>query len=448
MIKINKVEKANGQGKLFLADQLLAQKGDKIGIVGPNGVGKSTLLQMILGQDLEYLGKIQVQGFIENVPQMIVDQKQESGGEMVWRRIREAIGQRPDILILDEPTANLDEAHQNQLVQQLKYYRGILLVVSHDVYFLEQITNQIWAFEQNVITPYHLNYVDYQRQTKQKFEQANQVYSREQRKKKKLLYEAQKQVQAGDRVKRNNNTLKGDTVQAQLTGNAKYLRQKAGQLAQGERPKLAKSLKLQNEMNVRSTQILARLIDLEIFAPTGPSLIDNVSVVIKGADKISLKGPNGVGKTTLLQATMEDAKRHQQTQVGYFSQKVDQLEDQKSILWNVMQNSVESMQVARDFLGAFGLRRDMVERNVATLSGGERVRVSLVATLLAQANFLILDEPTNFLDLPALMALSQFLKDFKGAVLLVSHDQKFTFDLNWPIWEIMDHKLHLIDENI
>jgi len=448
MIKINKIQKLNEQGILFRSEKLLAQMGDKIGIVGPNGAGKSTLLKMILGIDEEYSGQVSVQGLIGYVPQMMTELDDESGGEAVWRRIREALVQRPDILILDEPTANLDEAHQNKLIQQLRRFRGLLLVVSHDAYFLQEITNQIWSFDQQMITPYHLNYVDYQVQKEQQFNQATQDYNRESRKKKKLLFEAQKQVQAGDRVKRNNNTLKGDTVQAQLTGNAKYLRQKAGQLGQGERPQTAKKLKLNNALIARPTQILARLTDTDVFDPAGQILLESISLVIKGTDKINLQGPNGSGKTTLIQSILRDAGRHQKTQVGYFDQKIDQLDPHKDILWNVMKNSVESVQVARDFLGAFGIRREMVERDVATLSGGERVRVSLVATLLTQANLLVLDEPTNFLDLPALAALKQFLYDFDGAVLLVSHDQKFMTDLAWPSWQIKGRKLNLIVENI
>lgn len=448
MIKINKLEKLNEQGTLFTSEKLLAQMGDKIGIIGPNGAGKSTLLKIMLGIDIEYNGQVSVQGYIGYVPQITTKLADESGGEAVWRRIREALSQRPDILILDEPTANLDEPHQFQLIQQLQRYRGVLLVVSHDAYFLQEITNQIWEFDQQVITPYHLNYLDYKIQKEQKFNQAMQDYNRESRKKKKLLFEAQKQVQAGDRVKRNNNTLKGDTVQAQLTGNAKYLRQKASQLGQGDRPQTAKSLKLNNAMVVRPTQVLARITDTNILDPSGQLLLENLSLVIKGSDKVNLNGPNGVGKTTLIQEILKDTERHQNTRVGYFDQKIDQLDPQKNILWNVMKNSVESIQVARDFLGAFGIRREMVERNVATLSGGERVRVSLVATLLTQANLLILDEPTNFLDLPALTALKQFLIDFDGAVVLVSHDQQFMSDLAWTTWKIEDHKLNLIAENI
>ncbi|HEL1652324.1 ATP-binding cassette domain-containing protein [Streptococcus suis] len=133
------------------------QAGQKVGLVGNNGVGKSTFLKILLGLDRDFAGQIEVKADWAYVPQL-QERSSLSGGEQVWKSIQEAFAQRPQLLIMDEPTANLDQEHQEKLIKQIKRYRGSLLVVSHDRHFLNQIASHIWHLEEGSIQVYTGNY--------------------------------------------------------------------------------------------------------------------------------------------------------------------------------------------------------------------------------------------------------------------------------------------------
>ncbi|KRN74753.1 hypothetical protein IV73_GL001161 [Weissella kandleri] len=438
MIKINKLVQNNAQGQLFTTDLLKAQAGEVVGIIGPNGAGKTTLLQKIQAARQP---EVLVEGRVGYVQQLDSDYQDMSGGQAMQMRLQQVLIDRPDVLLLDEPTSNLDFKHQQKLIQILRRFKGITLVVSHDEDFLQQVADQLWAFENGQVAAQKIDFATYQKQ--RAVQQAKQLKKagEERRQQKKLQFEAQKLVQAGDRVKRNNNTLKGDTVQAQLTGNARVLRQKAATVRKTERPKQGKPLKLQMQQQTRPNQVMTRVTQTPLFAPDGNQLVAEVNMTIQGHDKLMLTGANGVGKTTLLQLLMTAAQQHTHTQIGYFDQRLNNLNLKQTALQNVLEHSMESEQTARDFLGAFGLRREQVHQMVGHMSGGERVRVSLVAALLTQANWLVLDEPTNYLDEPALLALQDFLENYVGAITLVTHDQVFLQRLSmmhqsWQLWKM------------
>ncbi|HFR3900595.1 TPA: ATP-binding cassette domain-containing protein, partial [Streptococcus suis] len=137
--------------------QLSLQAGQKVGLVGNNGVGKSTFLKILLGLDRDFDGQIEVKADWAYVSQL-QESSSLSGGEQVWKSIQEAFAQRPQLLIMDEPTANLDQEHQEKLIKQINRYRGSLLVVSHDRHFLNQIASHIWHLEEGSIQVYTGNY--------------------------------------------------------------------------------------------------------------------------------------------------------------------------------------------------------------------------------------------------------------------------------------------------
>ncbi|MCM0582107.1 ABC-F family ATP-binding cassette domain-containing protein [Weissella diestrammenae] len=443
MLKINQITKNMRGQVLFTTDKLTANKGDVIGVVGDNGVGKSTLLSMLTGDDTDYTGQITASSQPFLVPQIfdVTTAQRQSGGEIEIQALRQALDRNPPVLLLDEPTANLDVAHQDWLINRLKRYRGILIIVSHDEYLLEALVNWVWALKDNKLQAYHMDYVRYRATVEQIEVTEQQQYRAARQQAKKLHDEAQKLVQRGNRVKRQNNTLKGDTVQAQLTSNAKILNKESNRLAEIEKPQQKQTLKLQHQANVRSTQVLVNVVGIPVKSADDKILVDEVTLKVQGRDKYIIHGENGIGKSTLLQMLVKQANQHVMTKVGYFSQQLDQLENQATVIDNVLQDSNESEQIARDFLGAMGIRGEMYHQNVASLSGGERVRVSLVRTLLSGANLLILDEPTNYLDISALQALQVFLQQFTGAVILVSHHRQFTQALAWRKYVIDNQAL-------
>ncbi|CYV45855.1 ATP-binding cassette domain-containing protein [Streptococcus suis] len=157
MIKCIQLEKESAGRSLFTIQQLSLQAGQKVGLVGNNGVGKSTFLKILLGLDRDFAGQIEVKADWAYVPQL-QERSSLSGGEQVWKSIQEAFAQRPQLLIMDEPTANLDQDHQEKLIKQIKRYRGSLLVVSHDRHFLNQIASHIWHLEEGKVQVYLGNY--------------------------------------------------------------------------------------------------------------------------------------------------------------------------------------------------------------------------------------------------------------------------------------------------
>ncbi|HEM5171223.1 TPA: ABC-F family ATP-binding cassette domain-containing protein [Streptococcus suis] len=173
------------------------QAGQKVGLVGNNGVGKSTFLKILLGLDRDFAGQIEVKADWAYVPQL-QERSSLSGGEQVWKSIQEAFAQRPQLLIMDEPTANLDQDHQEKLIKQIKRYRGSLLVVSHDRHFLNQVASHIWHLEEGSIQVYTGNYeafVESRRARREGQQEAYEAYQKKVAQLKKAQHERQIKAQ-------------------------------------------------------------------------------------------------------------------------------------------------------------------------------------------------------------------------------------------------------------
>lgn len=150
--------------------------GERIGIIGANGVGKTTLAHLMIGDLSADSGEIAINGRFIYVPQLVVDDSNRSGGENMMQRINESLNNQPDILVLDEPTANLDMTHQNWLIKRLSHFYGTLIVISHDSYFLNHTIQKIWALHEQQVTAYNGNYHDYLVQRNLVNETQNHLY--------------------------------------------------------------------------------------------------------------------------------------------------------------------------------------------------------------------------------------------------------------------------------
>ncbi|WP_228381201.1 ATP-binding cassette domain-containing protein, partial [Streptococcus suis] len=181
VIKCIRLEKEIAGRRLFTIKQLSLQAGQKVGLVGNNGVGKSTFLKILLGLDRDFAGQIKVIADWAYVPQL-QEMSSLSGGEQVWKSIQEAFAQRPQLLIMDEPTANLDQEHQEKLIKQIKRYRSSLLVVSHDRHFLNQVASHIWHLEEGTIQVYPGNYEAFVESRRAKREGQQEAYEAYQKK--------------------------------------------------------------------------------------------------------------------------------------------------------------------------------------------------------------------------------------------------------------------------
>ncbi|MDO4680658.1 MAG: ATP-binding cassette domain-containing protein [Aerococcus sp.] len=452
VIKLMDVSKVIQGCPLFHIDQAVVNTGDKIGLIGKNGTGKSTLLKMIVGLDAEYQGQIHMNRSFAYLPQMKV-KSQESGGEQTKRMIEEVLAERADLLILDEPSANLDQENVHWLIQTLENYPGTLIVVSHDRSLLNQVVNQIWALEQGQLNQYVGTYEDYHIAKRQERESQVVAYANYNKKVHQLKAEAKKRNEHAKRFKQqkknqsasdykvNGYAGKYDGHQKSIAKSAKALEKRIEQLEKVERPPKALhyTFKAVGNLSDHHNQTLIHLKKGKVRQGKH-WLFTFPEFTLKGGEKISLEGPNQAGKTTFLRQLFNQTLPgyyKPDLSIGYFAQDFTNLALEQSVLDNVQKSSLQSDTLIRTVLASLGFSSHKLGDLVQELSGGERVRLSFAKLLLGDYHLLLLDEPTNFLDLGTLEQVEKFILEHPAAIILVSHDQAFI--------EHTVHKRYVID---
>lgn len=407
--------------------------GERIGIIGANGSGKTTLAHLIIGDLIQDNGTISVNGRVAYVPQLSIDISNQSGGEKMMQRINESLNNQPDILILDEPTANLDMTHQKWLIKRLSHFYGTLIIISHDSHLVNQVVTKIWSIQGTRVAAYSGNYDDYMMQINMANDTQAQLY-RVAVNKKNQLGRAIEKVQTREKqvTKRPKNISPSDArlisgkgkalkSQKKLGQNVKSMARRFSELEKVDKPFATKPLKLQAVVDqAKKSRAILKVI-AETVQIGDRVLLKDVNFKLDSGQRLAILGDNGSGKTSLIKHVLSNYQKP----VGYFTQDLSGLNENSTVLENVLLKSSQTSQLARDFLGAFGIKRDKVFQKVRTLSGGEKVKVLLLQVLFTDTQLLILDEPTNYLDLPALDALNNFLTHYTGAVLMVSHYQDF-----------------------
>ncbi|API92771.1 ABC-F type ribosomal protection protein [Virgibacillus pantothenticus] len=448
--------------KLIATEALRIHKGDRIGLVGKNGSGKTTLLHILAQKITAETGKITLYGTIELVPQLKQMNTTKSGGEVTQAYINNALASNADILLADEPTTNLDTFHIEKVEKQLQRWKGALILVSHDREFLDSLCTSIWELENGSITEYKGNYSDYQEQKDLKLYQQEQAYENYVKKKTQLeeaLELKEKKAQrATKKPKQTSNS------EAKITGAKPYFANKQKKLRKAAKAIETRLEKLEKVEKVKEmTPIKMNLPNED--AINGRSLIrvedlegqidqrllwNKVSFQIKGGDKIAVIGANGSGKTTFIKKLLHQTKQIHHSpaiKIGYFSQNLDVLDTSKSILQNVSDTSNQTETLIRTVLARLHFYRDDVYKQVAVLSGGERVKVAFAKLFVSAINTLILDEPTNFLDIEAVEALEELLVDYEGTVLFVSHDRRLIRTVATRIMAFEDQTIKMFTGN-
>ncbi|HEM4954132.1 TPA: ABC-F family ATP-binding cassette domain-containing protein [Streptococcus suis] len=427
------------------------QAGQKVGLVGNNGVGKSTFLKILLGLDRDFAGQIEVKADWAYVPQL-QERSSLSGGERVWKSIQEAFAQRPQLLIMDEPTANLDQDHQEKLIKQIKRYRGSLLVVSHDRHFLNQVASHIWHLEEGKVQVYLGNYeafVEGHLARREGQQEAYEAYQKKVAQLKKAQQERQVKAQKMNKKKKGIsssewkvNAMMGsyDSQAKSMAKSAKQLEKRIERLEKVSQPRREAHIKMESK-GALDTDLhsLFRLQAGQLWIEEN-YLFDFPQIGMTFGEKLVLVGANGSGKTSFVRKLLRKELAgyyNPKLKIAYFAQDLINLDEEKTAFENISCTSLQDKMTILNLLGMLGLSYDKAQQKVANLSGGERVRLSLAKVLLADANLLILDEPTNFLDMAAIEALETFLKEYEGSVLLVSHDQQFVETSVHSQWEIV-----------
>lgn len=338
-----------------------------------------------------------------------------SGGEKTRLSLARLLLSEPDLLLLDEPTNYLDIQAVEWLEHFMKDYRGAVLAVSHDRYFLDRIAQGIFELEEHCITSYVGNYSSYQTQRQQLIQSWEKAYSLQQReisRQEKMIREAR------------------ETEKAKREAAS---RQKRLDLVQRieKPPGEQDGIRLKFGTAYRSGK---RVLEVENLTKAFDSrqILKDVSLALYAGDKVALLGPNGAGKTTLLRILMGDVAadggRHRwghAVSTGYYSQEQPDLNLTGTPFEEILNIRGFDNLAARNHLALFQFRGDDVFKRVEDLSGGERRRLALAKLVLDKANFLILDEPTNHLDLRSIEALENALTSYEGTLLFVSHDRYF-----------------------
>lgn len=374
-------------------------------------------------------------GFAEHGFDKCVDKL--SGGEQTRLAIAKLLLEAPSLLILDEPTNHLDFATLGWLEDYLAGYKGALLVVSHDRYFLDKLCNKIWELEDATLWEYKGNYTAY---TKQREEQDTRQ---------KKLYEQQQEERAKleDYVARN-------LVRASTTKMAQSRQKMLERLEPIEKPhRRLKPPKIRLAFETEPVKDVLTVDDLTLTVGSGEKervLLTNAEFNIQRGDKVAIIGPNGSGKTTLLR-TILSAEPPEKGRItwgrgvkrSYYDQGSDHLDQFLTVMdtmWKAYPRMYETP--LRTALGAMGLTGEDAYRLVGQLSGGERARLKLAIICLAGSNVLVLDEPTNHLDLPSKEVLQQALSEYEGTLIIVSHDRYLLDRVPNRIFAIEQGMLH------
>ncbi|MDR1834993.1 MAG: ATP-binding cassette domain-containing protein [Fusobacteriaceae bacterium] len=348
-----------------------------------------------------------------------------SGGELSRTALAKILLAEPDVLILDEPTNHLDLTAIEWLEKYLKDYDKAILMVSHDVYFLDNVCNKILELEQKSIREYRGNYTDFVIQKEAYISGAVKAYDKEQEKIEKME-EFIRRYKAGVKSK-------------QARGREKIL----ARMERMENPVFTpRKIKLRFEIDRPGADLVLEIKNLS-KSFDGESLFQNISLKLYRGDRVGIIGKNGVGKSTLLKilngrnsASSGEFRIGEKVSVGYYDQALQNLDAKVSILDELRYTFDLDEETARTIAGGFLFSGEDVLKIIGTLSGGEKARVELMKIMLAKPNFLILDEPTNHLDIYAREILTEALEDYEGTLLVVSHDRNFLDSVVQNIYEI------------
>ena len=515
-MRVQGVSKAFGTRELFTNVTFEIRPKEKVGFVGANGTGKTTLMRMLLGKEELDAGTISFEegariGYVEQQADFTQDtleaelrlafadvlalkeRKEQmekvlqenasesalaayarvveaferlsgydfesrlqriafglgfsaadlkkdvhafSGGQKTRISLAKALVREPDYLFLDEPTNHLDIERIEWLENFLQEYRGSVLIISHDRFFLDRVISHVLDLDHQKVTMYEGNYTKYLKVKEEREASLLSAYEKQQ-----AFIKKQEEY-----IRRYRAGIK-----------AKQARGREGRLKRMERIVLPSKDQAFNHFAFHPPALSAeRVADFEDVCAGYPQheVLAGITLSVRRGDGLAIIGPNGAGKTTLLKVLLGEieptagrVKIGSRVKVGYFSQQHEGLNPIHTLLEELNDSFGLDEETARKYLGAFLFRGDTVFRHISELSGGEAARLAFLKLLLTGANFLVLDEPTNHLDIPAKEAVETALMSFPATFIVVSHDRYFLDKVANRVAELEDGKLTLYEGN-
>lgn len=461
MISLENVSKSYGNREIIRIDKLEIYDGEKVGIVGKNGAGKSTLLEIISRNCIPDTGKINIKGRIGYIKQFSDDIESDlSGGELEKAEINKVLKENPNIILADEPSSNLDITSIQYLIKRLKEFTGTILLISHDRRLINEVCDKIIEIDNGKLNVYLGNYTDYKNQKEIEIKTREDNYNN---------YIKEK-IRLEKAINISKNTAKSMKKTPSRMGNSEARLHKRE--AENKKEKIEGHTKaLQSrlekikivEKDIKELPVYMKVPDTNVikakFAITGKNIsikynnniiLDNINFNLYANKITALIGKNGAGKTSLVKRIIDRDDNifiNNNINIGYFSQNLDVLDDNKTVLENVLEESVQDEITVRNILANLYIKGNDVFKKINNLSGGEKVKVAITKLLVGNYNLLILDEPTNFLDIYSIEALEKLLKAYKGTILLISHDRSLVDNVCQYIFIIENKKIVEFDGN-
>lgn len=501
------------EGKIIL-ENIKGQitDGDKIGLIGANGVGKTTLVKILTGGEERDAGEISYSptyiktlylpqnpkfdkglSVYEDIVKFLFQWARNNNsnhvddidvlaktalnrvglGEEMWSRqaINLSGGEKTklvlsrmfvcdfDFLVLDEPTNHLDMESYEWLEDFIKSLDKPMLIVSHDRFFLDNVVNTIWELTPSELKVYQGNYTNYKLQKEIETKNITKEYHKQQTKIQQL------KAVISDREnwyhKAHKSAGQNDYLRARAKKHASTLKAKKTQLERLEKEKIEKPRKeISPAFDVINKNIMGRKFPRFLIQGKNISksfgenqVLKDISFNVERGDRIAVIGANGSGKTTLLKTICGiyddysgSLKINPSVNIGYFSQELENLDYEATILDDVLKEGA-TLQETRLLLACLLFRGNAVFKKIGNLSMGEKGRVAFAKLILSGANLLVLDEPTNYMDIQSKEKVEEALEEFQGSIIFVSHDRYFINRLANRIFLIDNKKLRVFEGN-
>lgn len=471
-----------GEQTILDFDRFTVYQGERIGLVGANGAGKTTLLKVLSGELEPNAGTVKFlcdfhffRQFSQGIRQSELDgrelkimqiqdkvwQEQVSGGEDTRLRLAWMFSSGKTLVFLDEPTANLDMKGIALLKKKLLEL-DTMIIVSHDRTLLNALCTRIVEIRDGRLNSYDGNYDDYIRQKThalQRQETEYENYISEKKRLEKVYLQKKKKAASIEKLPpgmtpreaRLRNFLSHhpkDAKAGKMEASAKNILERIEHMEvkekPGEPPKMRPDFRLtdppENPVVIRGEHISFSYED-------GTEVFRDASFRIRNKSRVAVVGENGAGKTTLLNLILRKYEPAQgsiyivpKACPGLLDQNMGSLNFEKTVLQNVMAESIQTEGIARTVLARLLLSAGDMQKKAGVLSGGERIKLAFARLFTGRANILILDEPTNYLDLPSVEALEKMFSEYEGVLVFVSHDEAFIRACATDILEIKDGK--------
>ncbi len=469
-----------GEQKVLDIDKLAVYQGERIGLVGANGAGKTTLLRVLAGELEPDAGTVKVmcdthffRQFSEGIDPFELDGKEMkalqiqdkvwqetvSGGEDTRMRLAWMFSSGKNLVFLDEPTANLDMKGIALLKRKLLDL-DTMIIVSHDRALLNALCTRIVEIRDGRLTGYEGNYDDYTRLREQAVQRQwteYENYTSEKRRLEKVYRQKKQKAVSIEKLPKGMTPREAglrnflskhpkDAKAGRMEASAKNVLERIEHMEVKEKPKELPKMRPDFRLtNPPENAVVIRGEGISFSYENGGEIFRDASFRIRNRSRVAVVGENGAGKTTLLKLIQQECSPERgsvyvvpKAAIGLLDQNMAQIDYEKTVLENVMEDSVQNESIARTILARLLLSAQDIRKKAGVLSGGERIKLAFARLFVGRANLLILDEPTNYLDIPSVEALEEMFAEYEGVLVFVSHDEAFIRACATEILEVKD----------